>query len=596
MFKYFAVIICLLAVFGMSTRSYAQEPLVKIEGEVPEELTKVLYLVIGEVDKNPRSYAQARRQAEAGAKKAKSTLRSQGYYGADIQARIDEIGSVKEKVSLQPILLIQPGAQFSFKDVTISYQKAQPNSELNPMKVINDSKALANGQPAIAANIVAAEAKIVNYLRANGYPDVRALPRKAIVDHNTQIMDVDYLISTGQRVRFGDVSLKGSAKIRPSFINDITPFKTNDLYDGKSLNALSGRLSSTGDFVSANAVFEDAYNGVVNADGTVTRNVLLNVEQGKQNTISSELGLSTTDGSGIDIVYERRNFAGGAETLKLIATAKTNQLALGATYNIPYLWRADRSLDISGDIAREDTDAFRGERASLMAFVSQDISSHLRAGLGLGLEASQFTEDDEDVTALLVEGRGRLAYDTRSSILDPVSGIYVEVDIVPSFNLGSEDGAFTALELGVSGSQRVSKTLITASRVKIGSIISDNLETIPLNRRFFGGGGGAVRGFGFQSISPLNESDELIGGQSTTEASAELRYRGNSPFGAAIFADAGNVSLDQRPGLSDMRYGAGVGLRYYTGFAPLRADIAIPLNKRDGDADFQVYISIGQAF
>ena len=45
-----------------------------------------------------------------------------------------------------------------------------------------------------------------------------------------------------------------------------------------------------------------------------------------------------------------------------------------------------------------------------------------------------------------------------------------------------------------------------------------------------------------------------------------------------------------------MSFGAGLGVRYYTGFGPLRADIAVPLNKKAGDADFQIYISIGQAF
>jgi translocation and assembly module TamA len=45
-----------------------------------------------------------------------------------------------------------------------------------------------------------------------------------------------------------------------------------------------------------------------------------------------------------------------------------------------------------------------------------------------------------------------------------------------------------------------------------------------------------------------------------------------------------------------MRAGAGFGLRYYAGFGPLRLDIAAPLNKREGDSDFQIYISIGQAF
>jgi outer membrane protein assembly factor BamA len=43
--------------------------------------------------------------------------------------------------------------------------------------------------------------------------------------------------------------------------------------------------------------------------------------------------------------------------------------------------------------------------------------------------------------------------------------------------------------------------------------------------------------------------------------------------------------------------GAGVGVRYYTGFGPLRFDVAVPLNeKEDLDQNYQFYISIGQAF
>jgi translocation and assembly module TamA len=45
-----------------------------------------------------------------------------------------------------------------------------------------------------------------------------------------------------------------------------------------------------------------------------------------------------------------------------------------------------------------------------------------------------------------------------------------------------------------------------------------------------------------------------------------------------------------------MRYAAGLGLRYYTGFGPIRLDIAVPLNRRPGDAPVAAYIGVGQAF
>ena len=62
------------------------------------------------------------------------------------------------------------------------------------------------------------------------------------------------------------------------------------------------------------------------------------------------------------------------------------------------------------------------------------------------------------------------------------------------------------------------------------------------------------------------------------------------------FFDAGGVDVDPVPRLRDMRYGAGIGLRYNTGFGPLRLDIGTPINPRPGDSRIAVYIALGQAF
>ena len=54
---------------------------------------------------------------------------------------------------------------------------------------------------------------------------------------------------------------------------------------------------------------------------------------------------------------------------------------------------------------------------------------------------------------------------------------------------------------------------------------------------------------------------------------------------------------DALPGwFSDMRWGAGLGLRYFTPIGPLRLDVATPLHPEDGDAPLHVYVSIGQSF
>ena len=589
----YIIAIAALATSLTPMEAFANVPLAKVEGDMPEKLRELMRDVIGEAEEQPRSLAQSRRRAEKAAENAISVLRSQGYYGGTVKARVDEFVSDDEDAKRrapEPVLVITPGPVFNFSDISVNYEGISPDIAPAVFQEVKLTKAT----PAIAAQVVAAELRAVNYLRANGYPEAVARPSKPVVNHDTKTMQVKFVIFAGRKTRFGDVKQTGTAYIAKSWPRMIAPFKDGDIFDDRKLNKLASRVTSTGVFDGATAVLEDEAQD--NGDGTVTRNVLLNVEQGAINTVSGEIGFSTTDGSGVDLTYVRRNFVGYAQTLTLTSTLKTNQISVGADYNIPFAWRVDRELDINGIISREETDAFTGERIATSALLTQKISSKFKITAGLGLEASQFKENEVEVRSYLIDGLASAQYDARDSILDPVKGFIVKAEFIPSYNLGKEDGFFTTAEVSGSAYKRVSDSLVAAGRVQAGTIFGAGQASVPLNRRYYAGGGGSVRGFGFQSISPQDAEGEPIGGRSISEASAEIRYHGESPFGAAAFIDAGSVSRGDLPDLSDIRYGAGIGLRYYTGFAPIRADIAIPLNKRDGDNDFQIYLSIGQAF
>ena len=587
----FAVLLGLLFSF-LSMAAHAANPLVKIEGDVSSDIRELLIAVIGEAEAPARSVAQARRRAERASEQARSVMRSQGYYGAAIEARIDEpeIDAGKKRRSPQPVLFITAGTQFVFGSVDVNFTDQTPDVA----KETTDKAFISPGKPAIAAEVIAAELRAANFLTANGYPETVILDRDALVNHETKTLQIVFQYQAGDKTRFGEIKQTGTAYLRKTWPQTVAPFKPGDVFSNQKLNTLTTRVIATGVFDGATAVLEDEK--TPNADGTVSRNILLNIEQGAINTVSGELGYSTTDGSGVDLTYERRNFIGYAQTLTLKTTLKTNQIKAGVDYNIPYLFREDRSLNLGAEAAREDTEAFTGDRIGANALITQKISKRLKVGLGVGLEASEYEEDGVDVRAYLFDGLGRAAYDSRDNILDPVKGVFIEASATPTYNFGKQDGLFTTAQAGASTYRRLSDTLVAAGRVKAGTIFGANQDSVPLNRRYYGGGGGSVRGFGYQTISPVDADGDYIGGRSLTEVSAELRYRGDSPIGGVAFIDAGSVTANDLPNLKDIRYGAGVGVRYYTSFAPLRADIAIPLNKREGDAAFQVYISIGQAF
>ena len=106
-----------------------------------------------------------------------------------------------------------------------------------------------------------------------------------------------------------------------------------------------------------------------------------------------------------------------------------------------------------------------------------------------------------------------------------------------------------------------------------------------------------MRGYEYQKVGPLDENDDPIGGRTLLELSGELRIRVTETIGVVPFVDGGAVSEEPYPDFEDgMRWAAGLGFRYFTGFGPLRLDVAFPINGRDVDNLFEFYVSFGQAF
>jgi translocation and assembly module TamA len=135
-----------------------------------------------------------------------------------------------------------------------------------------------------------------------------------------------------------------------------------------------------------------------------------------------------------------------------------------------------------------------------------------------------------------------------------------------------------------------------AGRVRVGTMFGASIGEVPASRRFFAGGGGSVRGYAFQAIGPRLDDNTPQGGISLFETSLELRQKIGERWGVVAFVDGGAVGSDEFPTGDDFSVGVGVGVRYDLGFGPIRADIAFPLDKREGDPAFQIYLSIGQSF
>jgi translocation and assembly module TamA len=155
---------------------------------------------------------------------------------------------------------------------------------------------------------------------------------------------------------------------------------------------------------------------------------------------------------------------------------------------------------------------------------------------------------------------------------------------------------YTRVQLDASAYQPVTKGTVLAGRVRAGTILGAPRDQIAPSRRFYAGGGASVRGYGFQSIGPRDPNNDPIGGRSLAEFALEARIRAFGNFGVVPFFDGGNIYTGGLPDLTGFRYGAGIGVRYYSNFGPIRVDLGTPINPQKGDSRLAVYVSLGQAF
>jgi len=188
-------------------------------------------------------------------------------------------------------------------------------------------------------------------------------------------------------------------------------------------------------------------------------------------------------------------------------------------------------------------------------------------------------------------------YDGTDSLLDPSRGWRLTGSVTPSWSI-RDAAPFAPLRLTASTYWDVlgEKRGILAVRGTVGSLMGADRAEVPRHQRLYAGGGGSVRGYDYQSIGPRDERNRPSGGASLLEASLEWRQRVWGDIGAVAFVDAGSVGTGTSPSVSDLRVGAGLGVRYFTAIGPIRADVGVPLVKQRGSSGYGLYVGIGQAF
>lgn len=503
-------------------------------------------------------------------------LQAKGYYAATIRFKEGE-------TSASGTYHIDSGPLYTIKSIAVTpkaYAKYMGDLGIEP------------GDPLDAQAVLAAQATLQKRIEKDSCALTLDITHKALAPLGQTETALTFTVKTGPESTFGPLTFTGQETVKESYLNRLVPWKEGDCFKRRKLASLQEKLLSGGLFASA-----DIATGTAEDTGNAVP-VTITVKERAQRTLRAGLSYYTDEGPGATLGWEHRNFLGHAEQFNADLSLSSLEQSLKAHFTRPYFLRNDQSLSLSASLDRQNTDAYEEIGIGTGFRVNRTFTKKLSGSAGADLSLSRIKEEDDNTTQTygLVSGSVSVVFDTRDDTLDPHKGILASAETQPFFDVLGESAPFFKNTLSASAYHAIHKRTVLAARAKVGSIAGAHAQDVPATERFYAGGGGSVRGFGYQDVGPLDGTDP-IGGRSLVELSTEARFKITPKFGAVLFIDAGNVASDTIPTFDDIAVGAGIGFRYYTGFGPLRFDIATPIaGDEHVDKNYQIYISIGQAF
>lgn len=523
-------------------------------------------------------------------------LQAEGWYDVKVETRIDR-STVAQGQPATAILTVSPGERYTIGSIAVEADTTTPPD------LITKNLALKIGEPIVAQRIQGAEANVAIVLPQEGYPFATVGQRDVLLDPDTHLGDYTLPITLGPRARFGGFRTTGDLAFGAGHVRTLSRFKAGELYDSRDVDDLRQALVATGLFSSV--AVEPERTGQLNPDGTETVTMLVTQDAGPPRTLAASAGYGTGQGFRVEGSWTHRNLFPPEGALIASAVAGTRELGASALFRRSNAGKRDRTLQAGIEALRSDYDAFEALTGRIFGRLSYDSTPIWRKTFtwGIGAEILGTIEKDynfalgrrDDRKFLIGALTGQVGFDKTDSLLDPTRGFRAQILVQPEGALSDGFRPYVRSQIDGSAYYPVGDSLVVAARARAGTTLGIDRFQLAPSRRFYGGGGGSVRGFGYQGLGPRDPDGRPLGGLSLVEAAGEVRYRFGD-FGVVGFVDMGQVYEDRVPSFKDLRTGVGIGARYYTSFGPMRVDVATPLGRRQGESRFNVYISIGQAF
>lgn len=510
-----------------------------------------------------------------------------GYMQARVEGYDTTVDREKGRVTL--VFTVVEGPQYHVDEIRVTGVTLFPESEVRRLIVPKPGDVYSRS--ALRESI----REITDLYSTIGRAAVDVVPRtERKPDANVTLL---FEVEEGPEVYVERINISGNLRSQDKILRREIPMAEGDLFTLQKLQRARQRLINLGYFESVSvrtAAGSDKTKIVVNVDVTERATGLFSIGGG-YSSVDSFIG-------SIDLA--QRNFLGrGWEaSIRIRAGGRTQQGIISFTEP----WLFDRPLSAGFDLfnlrrqySEYDYDSLGGGLR-----LSHPFAEYWRWLSGYRLSRDKITSVADTASAALRAEEGSrvssvislgLTRDSRDSTTTPSRG---------------SQSVITVDFAGLGGDSRYVKTVASTSYFRpiwFGHILSGRAEAgygwgwadepLPLFERFYLGGPNSLRQFKFRNVSPVDETGTRIGG--STEVLGSVEYLIPLPFGLrlAAFVDVGNVyGFGKKLDLTDLRPGAGGGVRWLSPFGPLRVDYGVNLDRREGEDFGALQFSVGTPF
>ncbi|OOL19760.1 membrane protein [Bombella intestini] len=624
-------------------------------------------LVSLQATKNVGPYALAGRIREDYGR-LQGALQSRGYYGGHVTVTVQAEGktidghapdlagflaSIRSGVTVTIRLGAVLGEQFTVGQIIVVEDDEGDGKEvaageqqqihgpavrkvLTLSKGERDSLGMESGAPAVAADVLAIQGRLLGHLQEEGYGLSSVQAPQAILHPERKQIDVQIRMKRGPKLVIGPMALNGLQRVKPDYIRRRMLLREGQLYQPSVLEQARLDLGSTGLFASVvqkngdkvlplpeqkvppqgertphkKVVTQHPPAGV---DGALP--IDFDFTEGKRHRLTGDVGYSTDLGGRAGVSWLHRNLLGRGEQLRVAAMATglggTAQQGLGydgyVDFMKPDFLQRSQALDLRVEAIRQLLYSYRQTALLVQGRVERPLWKDFSGSAGVTLEQEHIRQFGRRADYFIASIPVKLDYDGthRSSPIEPAThGFRVSLGVTPSISMEHKTSFFIPMNMQAStyfdlthvGLTKPGNSII-AVRVMVGSIQGASTWNLPPDQRLYAGGPGSIRGFRYQGVGPqYGTTKYAIGGTSMDAGTVEFRQRLPKNFGLAAFADAGQVSDNSIPGHGKLRVGCGGGIRYFTPIGPVRVDVAVPINRPHRGDKWELYLGLGETF